>query len=121
MRTVALALVTFLIVGCTPRGVNYESYVQANRTSEDGEAMVLVLINNPAADPERPDTAMVNFLVRSGDSKDEVFRNKHYPNRTYSFTATRKDERVVTVDILVEDGGEPIFRSTQRFASWVGF
>lgn len=121
MRTAALALLAFLLLGCSPGHVAYESYVQANRTSEPGQALVIVLIKNPAAGSEKPDTAMVNFLIRPGEMKDEVFRNKHYPNRTYEFTASREDERVLTISIVVEERGRPLFRSTQKFASWVGF
>lgn len=117
----ALALSACLFTGCSPQGVEYESYVQANRTAESDEAFVLVLLKNPSADPEIPDTATVNFLLRPGDTKNEVFRNKHYPQRTYTFTAFREDERVLTINIVVEDGSRPLFRSTQRFASWIGF
>ena len=121
MRNVALVLVFLLLSGCNSGDVDYESYVQANRTLVDGEAMVLVLIRNPAAGQEQPDSATVNFLIRKGESKEEVFRNKHYPTRTYSFVASREDERVIKIEILVKDRGETIFKSTQQFASWAGF
>lgn len=121
VRIAALALAICLLFGCASKNVEYESYVQANRTDKVDEALVIILIKNPNAEPEKPDMATVYFVLRKGETKKDVFRNKHYPGRTYTFTASRDQGQVLTVTMIVEDAGSQRFKAKQRFASWVGF
>jgi hypothetical protein len=121
MRTILLALTAILALCCSEASASYESYVQANRTEKSEEAFVLVMLEDPSADPEKPDSAMANFVLKRGETKAEVFRNRHHPDKTYTFTASRDDERILRIEIVVKRDGEVVFQSTQRFASWVGF
>ena len=97
--------------------------MQVDPATKEGHIFVLAMVS-PIKGTNTNSRGLHNFVIKPGDTKTGVFKNKHFPEREYIFkvetTLERNSSVTVHTTYSIEDKNEVIFYGQQSVSGWDG-
>src|SRR5688572_23708105 len=114
-RLLCIAVYQFWLVS-NAAAADYETFLQCDPSTEPGHLFVMIQVFRAPQNEKRPDIGMGTFLVRRGETKSLVYKNRLYPAREYHFSVEAhgnvSDPPVVKVRTTIREGSATLFATT---------